>query len=159
LEANFLTVWRKRAVWLACLFIAELFTFTAMAHFEDSIAQLVVLSLFVPLCLSTGGNSGSQAATLITRAMALGEVTLSKWQRVIRHEVLVGLALGLSLGLIGFGRGWLTPEDTRRNPKTMDEPFTIELPAGADLKDLGRHGWLVPKGSIQATRMELDQDV
>ena len=79
LDANFATVWRKRALWLACLFVAELFTFTAMAHFEDSIAKLVVLSLFIPLCLSTGGNSGSQAATLITRALALGQVSLENF--------------------------------------------------------------------------------
>ena len=73
LDAPFVTVWRKRLVWLACLFIAELFTFTALSHFEDEIAKFVVLSLFVPLCISTGGNSGSQAATLITRAVALGQ--------------------------------------------------------------------------------------
>src|SRR5262249_47363878 len=76
LTANFVTVWRKRAVWLACLFVAELFTFTALSHFDEAINRVVVLALFVPLCISTGGNSGSQAATLITRAMALGQVTL-----------------------------------------------------------------------------------
>jgi magnesium transporter len=111
LEADFTTIWRKRAAWLSCLFVAELFTFTALAHFEDAIAKVLVLSLFVPLCISTGGNSGSQAATLITRAMALGQVNLSDWWRVLRHELLMGLALGLTLGAIGFVRAWLTPSE------------------------------------------------
>ena len=79
LEASFVQLWRNRAFWLSCLFVAELFTFTALAYFEDAIAEVVVLSLFVPLCISTGGNSGSQAATLITRAMALGQVGVRDW--------------------------------------------------------------------------------
>lgn len=115
LKASFVSVWRKRVVWLACLFIAELFTFTALASFEHAIESVVVLSLFVPLCISTGGNSGSQAATLITRAMALGHVTVSQWFAVLRHELLMGLALGVSLGLIGFVRASMTPHDVRRN--------------------------------------------
>ena len=77
-------------------------TATAMGYFEKEIARAVVLALFVPLCISTGGNSGSQAATLITRAMALGQVTLGDWLRVLRHELFMGLALGLALGLICF---------------------------------------------------------
>jgi magnesium transporter len=110
LETSFATIWRKRTVWLSCLFVAELFTFTALSYFEAAIAKLVVLSLFVPLCISTGGNSGSQAATLITRAMAMGHVTMSDWLRVLRHELVMGLALGLTLGVIGFFRAALTPE-------------------------------------------------
>src|SRR5439155_26437560 len=90
LEADFYTVWRTRAFWLACLFGAELFTFTALSHFENAIEKLVVLSLFVPLCLSTGGNSGSQAATLIIRALALGQFTQKAWMRVLRHELFMG---------------------------------------------------------------------
>jgi len=109
LEASFATVWRKRSVWLSCLFVAELFTFTALASFEETIAQVVALSLFVPLCISTGGNSGSQAATLITRAMALGEIKPLDWARVLKHELLMGLALGVTLGVIGFVRAALTP--------------------------------------------------
>jgi magnesium transporter len=159
LEANFFTIWRKRAMWLACLFLAELFTFTAMASFEDSISQLVVLSLFVPLCLSTGGNSGSQAATLITRAMALGQVTLGRWWTVLRHELIMGVVLGLTLGLIGFWRGWLTPEDTRRNPKTLDNDVEITLPAGTELKNLGKHGYLVPAGAVQRAEHPLTEEV
>jgi magnesium transporter len=110
MQAPFLTVWRKRAAWLSCLFIAELFTFTALAHFEDAIASILALSLFVPLCISTGGNSGSQAATLITRALALGQLSPSDWWRTLRHELLVGLVLGLTLGAIGFVRAAMTPE-------------------------------------------------
>jgi magnesium transporter len=110
LEAPFFTVWRKRAAWLSCLFVAELFTFTALAHFEDQIKLITVLSLFVPLCISTGGNSGSQAATLITRALALGQITPRDWWRTFRHELLVGLALGATLAVIGFVRAALTPQ-------------------------------------------------
>jgi magnesium transporter len=115
LETPFTTVWRKRAMWLSCLFVAELFTFTALAHYEEAIASIIALSLFVPLCISTGGNSGSQAATLITRAMALGHVTPGQWFRVLRHELLMGLALGLTLGVIGFVRASMTPESVLGN--------------------------------------------
>ena len=115
LTADFFTVWRKRVVWLACLFVAELFTFTALAAYEHAIESVIVLSLFVPLCISTGGNSGSQAATLITRAMALGHVTVGQWVTVLRHELLMGLALGAALGLIGFVRASLTPHEVLRN--------------------------------------------
>ena len=110
LETPFITIWHKRVVWLACLFIAELFTFSALAHFNVELDQLIVLAMFIPLCISTGGNSGSQAATLITRSLALGEVRLGDWLRVMRHEILMGLALGLSIGLIGFLRAVMTPE-------------------------------------------------
>ncbi|MGQ9576617.1 MAG: magnesium transporter [Thermoguttaceae bacterium] len=110
LESSFVTVWRKRAGWLSLLFLAELFTFTALASFEDAIKQVIALSLFVPLCISTGGNSGSQAATLITRAIALGHVTVRDWLRVLWHELGMGLALGATLGAIGFVRAALTPQ-------------------------------------------------
>lgn len=128
LTANFVTVWRKRAIWLACLFIAELFTFTALSHFDEAINSVVVLALFVPLCISTGGNSGSQAATLITRAMALGQVTLPDWFKVLRHEVAMGLVLGLTLGFIGFIRGSATPEDIRGNIIKRDNEFHVKVP-------------------------------
>jgi magnesium transporter len=124
LEASFFTVWRKRAFWLACLFAAELFTFTAMAGFEHTISNVAVLALFVPLCISTGGNSGSQAATLITRALALGQVTLADWLRVLRHELFMGLALGVTLGAIAFVRGALTPASIRG---PLVDGFTLGL--------------------------------
>jgi magnesium transporter len=95
---------RKRAGWLVLLFLGEMLTATAMAFFEDEIARAVVLALFVPLIISSGGNSGSQAATLIIRAIALGEVTLAQWWLVMRREILTGLLLGSILGTIGFLR-------------------------------------------------------
>jgi len=97
-------------VWLSVLFIAELFTFTALAQFESSIAAVTALALFVPLTISTGGNSGSQAATLITRAMALGDVSPRDWLKVIRRELFMGLALGFTLGAVAFVRASLTPQ-------------------------------------------------
>jgi magnesium transporter len=116
LEASFVTIWRKRAVWLSALFVAEMFTFNAMAYFDDAIKVVSVLALFTPLCLSTGGNSGSQAATLITRALALGQVTVADWFKVLRHELFMGLALGLTLGAIGLARVWfMTPHHTLVN--------------------------------------------
>ena len=99
--------WRmiqKRAGWLTALFLGEMLTATAMGAFEAEISKAVVLALFVPLIISSGGNSGSQASTLVIRALALGEVGLRDWWRVMRREVLAGLALGAILGSIGFLR-------------------------------------------------------
>jgi magnesium transporter len=127
LEAGFVKVWWKRAHWLAVLFAAELLTFTALSYFEDAIAEVVVLSLFVPLCISTGGNSGSQAATLITRAMALGQITPGDTFRVFRHELLMGVVLGLTLGLIGFVRGYATPNAVRASSPPRNEEFTVTV--------------------------------
>ena len=95
---------RKRAGWLTALFLGEMLTATAMGAFEAEISKAVVLALFVPLIISSGGNSGSQAATLVIRALALGEVALSDWWRVMRREIFAGLALGGILGSIGFLR-------------------------------------------------------
>jgi len=95
---------RKRAGWLVILFLGEMLTATAMGFFEKEIEKAVVLALFVPLIISSGGNSGSQASTLVIRALALGEVTLRDWWRVMRREILSGLGLGLILGSIGFLR-------------------------------------------------------
>jgi len=95
---------RKRAGWLAALFLGEMLTATAMGQFETEIAQAVVLALFVPLIISSGGNSGSQATTLVIRAMALGEVRLRDWWRVIRREVITGFGLGTILASIGLVR-------------------------------------------------------
>ena len=95
---------RKRAGWLVILFLGEMLTATAMGFFEAEISRAVVLALFIPLIISSGGNSGSQASTLVIRALALGEVTLSDWLRVMRREIGSGLALGCILGAIGFLR-------------------------------------------------------
>jgi magnesium transporter len=94
----------KRAPWLVILFFGELLTASAMAFFEHEIARAVVLALFIPLIVSSGGNSGSQAATLIIRAMALGEVTIRDWYRILRREIISGLILGSMLGILGFTR-------------------------------------------------------
>jgi len=95
---------RKRGGWLLVLFLGEMLTATAMAYFEEEIARAVVLTLFIPLIISSGGNSGSQASTLVIRAMALGEVGLRDWLRVMRRELVAGFALGSMLGAIGFLR-------------------------------------------------------
>jgi magnesium transporter len=95
---------RKRAGWLIILFLGEMLTATAMGFFEGEIEKAVVLALFVPLIISSGGNSGSQATTLVIRALAIGEVHLADWWRVMRRELLSGLALGSILGVIGFLR-------------------------------------------------------
>ncbi len=103
-STKLLTLIWKRAGWLVVLFVGEMLTATAMAYFENEIARAVVLALFVPLIISSGGNSGSQAATLIIRAMALQELKLRDWWRVMRRELVSGLALGAILGSIGFLR-------------------------------------------------------
>ncbi len=104
LEMPLLRLVRKRMGWLVVLFIGEMLTATAMGFFEDEIAKAVVLALFVPLIISSGGNSGSQAATLIIQALAVGDVALKDWWRVMRREIISGLLLGLVLGIIGFLR-------------------------------------------------------
>ncbi len=100
----FLAMVKKRGGWLSALFLGEMLTATAMGHFEQEIAKAVVLALFVPLIISSGGNSGSQATTLVIRAMALGEVRLRDWWRVVRRELFAGLVLGVVLGCIGILR-------------------------------------------------------
>ena len=104
LTIDFVSLLKKRAGWLAALFLGEMLTATAMAHFEQEIAAAVVLALFVPLIISSGGNSGSQASTLVIRAIALGEVRLRDWWRVLRRELGAGLGLGAILGSIGVLR-------------------------------------------------------
>jgi magnesium transporter len=104
IKASFSTLVRSRASWLVFLFIGEMFTATAMGYFEGEIQRAVVLALFVPLIISSGGNAGSQAATLVIRALSIGEITLRDWRRVFFREVSSGLILGLILGSIGLLR-------------------------------------------------------
>lgn len=104
MEIAFGRMVRKRAGWLTALFLGEMLTATAMGAYEMEISKAVVLALFVPLIISSGGNSGSQASTLVIRALALGEVGLGDWWRVMRREILAGLVLGSILGSIGFFR-------------------------------------------------------
>jgi magnesium transporter len=104
LQTPFWSLIKKRAGWLAVLFVGEMFTTNAMALYEDSLARAVVLTLFIPLIISSGGNSGSQAATLVIRAMALGQVKLRDWWRIIRREAASGITLGLILASLGIAR-------------------------------------------------------
>jgi magnesium transporter len=109
LKISMLDMIKKRAGWLLALFLGEMFTATAMGYFQNEIERAVVLALFIPLIISSGGNSGSQASTLIIRAMALGEVRLKDWWRVLSRELIAGLALGACLGSVGFFRILIWP--------------------------------------------------
>lgn len=109
LDIGFMRMIGKRAGWLSILFLGETFTASAMGYFEHEIARAMVLVLFIPLIISSGGNSGSQASTLVIRAMALGEVRLRDWWRVLRRECAAGLMLGSILGLLGLGRILIWP--------------------------------------------------
>lgn len=104
MDISFWLMIRKRAGWLVLLFLGEMLTATALGYFENEIKKAVVLALFLPLVVSSGGNSGSQASTLVIRALAIGEVRLRDWWRIMRREVLSGLTLGAILGVIGFLR-------------------------------------------------------
>ncbi|WP_461491614.1 magnesium transporter [Pontibacter sp. HJ8] len=122
-ETPLLALVRKRGSVLIILFLGEMLTATAMGFFEEEIAKAVILALFIPLIISSGGNSGSQAATLIVRAMALKELELKDWWYVMRKEILSGLLLGMFLGMIGFLR--------------------IVIWQKAGLYDYGEHAWLI----------------
>lgn len=104
LDIGFVSMIRKRGGWLSALFLGEMLTATAMGYFENEIARAVVLAMFVPLIISSGGNSGSQAATIIVRSLALSELRLGDWHRVLLRELRSGLTLGAWLGFIGFLR-------------------------------------------------------
>ncbi len=104
MDTSFLQMIRKRGGWLAILFLGEMLTASAMQRYEVELAEAVVLALFIPLIISSGGNSGSQATSLLVRALALQEVRLADWWRVILRELPIGITLGVMLGLIGMGR-------------------------------------------------------
>ena len=104
LDISIFKLFKKRITWLVILFIGELFTATAMGYFEDELAKVLVLASFIPLILSTGGNSGSQSSTLIIQAMAVGEITIADWWRILRREIISGFLLGVLLGILGFFR-------------------------------------------------------
>jgi magnesium transporter len=104
METPFLHLMRKRAQWLVLIFLGELLTASVLGYFEQEIADAVVLALFLPLIISSGGNAGSQSTTLIIRAMTVGEVKITDWFRIMKREIFSGLFLGALLGLIGFTR-------------------------------------------------------
>jgi magnesium transporter len=139
LEVGVAGMVRKRVVWLAVLFLGSLLTATVIGHYEDEIAKAVVLALFIPLIISSGGNSGSQATTLVIRALAIGELRLQDWWRVLLKEIASGLALGAILGAIGFVRVWLFP-----GPDTpISQAVLIALTVAASLVGIVLWGSLV----------------
>lgn len=102
LDVPIFKLYKKRIIWLIILFVGETMTIAAMASFQETLEQVLVLSTFIPLIISSGGNSGSQAATLIIQAMALGEVTVIDWWQIAKREIKSGLLMGLTLGIVGF---------------------------------------------------------
>ena len=102
LDVPLVKLYKKRIIWLIILFIGETLTIAAMSGFQKTLEQVLVLSTFIPLIISSGGNSGSQAATLIIQAMALGEITVADWWRIARREIISGLVMGATLGIMGF---------------------------------------------------------
>ena len=119
LQVSVLEMVRKRVGWLSVLFVGSLLTATVISYFENQIAKAVVLALFIPLIISSGGNSGSQATTLVIRALALGEVRPRDWIRVLWREVRAGLLLGVILGAIGFARVLLLPPGDSAAPAAL----------------------------------------
>ncbi len=102
LDVPIFKLYKKRIIWLIILFIGETLTIIAMSNFQKTLEQVLVLSTFIPLIISSGGNSGSQAATLIIQALALGEITVKDWWRIARREIVSGLIMGITLGIVGF---------------------------------------------------------
>ncbi len=131
-RAGVLFLVRKRAPWLALLFLSELLTSNALVYFDDQIKRLSILAVFVPAIISSGGNSGSQASTLVIRALALGEIRLADWWRVLRRELLVAGILGLIVAAIGFVRinvwglmgWWVTHKTDSVTGLDMIDPVT-----------------------------------
>ncbi|WP_415063205.1 magnesium transporter [Bdellovibrio sp.] len=143
LKISMLEMLKKRGGWLLILFLGEMFTATAMAFFEDELSKAVVLSMFIPLIISSGGNSGSQASTLIIRAIALREVRLRDWWRVLGREVVTGVCLGLLLGMIGFIRIMVWP-----NRETLYTTHYMLVAATVCVSVLGVVLWGTISGSM-----------
>lgn len=133
LEARFATVWSSRIRWLALLFIAQMLTITVLNFYEDSLKVLLFLQAFIPLIMSVGGNAGSQAATLVIRALALNEIRLADWRKVFGRELLMGLALAATLGVLAvfrtyfFTPGQLHPDTAQHLQFLVQLTFTISL--------------------------------
>ncbi|HEY1079091.1 MAG TPA: magnesium transporter [Bdellovibrio sp.] len=143
LKISMFEMLKKRGGWLMILFLGEMFTATAMAFFEDELSKAVVLSMFIPLIISSGGNSGSQASTLIIRAIALREVRLRDWWRVLGRELVTGVCLGLVLGCIGFIRIMLWP-----NRETLYTTHYVLVAATVCVSVVGVVLWGTISGSM-----------
>ncbi|HEV8718736.1 MAG TPA: magnesium transporter [Candidatus Binatia bacterium] len=143
LETPFFQMVRKRGSWLSFLFLGEMLTATAMGYFEQEIARAVVLALFIPLIISSGGNSGSQAASLVIRAMALQEILLRDWWRVMRREVAAGLVLGGILGGIAMIRILMWP-----NRLSLYGPHYVRVALTVSLSLVGVVLWGTLTGSM-----------
>lgn len=139
LRTPFLTLVGKRGMWLAILFVGGFLTTEAMEFFQAEMQALPVLMFFVPLIISAGGNCGSQSATLITRSLALGELTPGEWSRVFLHEVGMGISLGLGLGLLGVVRAWLIPSSKMGSA----DPVPLMLAVGSAVSAIVLWGNLV----------------
>lgn len=136
LEASFNRVWWSRAKWLAILFFLQMFTINVMAHYEGELAQVTYLLVFIPLCLSVGGNAGSQASTLVTRALALEQIRVVDWLRVFRRELLMAAALAATLGLLSVARTHLwTPGNVLE--KVLEEHTVWDLAWAVTLSVMG----------------------
>jgi magnesium transporter len=144
LEVGLLDMVRKRGVWLTVIFVGQLLTTTAMSLFESQLARAVVLALFIPLVISSGGNAGSQASTLVIRALAMQEVRLRDWWRVLRREIGASLLLGLVLGAIGLLRVLLWPE---RDQQFGEHFFLIGVTVAVSLV------WIVMWGAIAGSML------
>ena len=143
LETPFFQMVRKRGSWLSALFLGEMLTATAMGYFQNEIARAVVLALFIPLIISSGGNSGAQAASLVIRSMALEEVRLRDWWRVMQREIAAGLALGGILGSIAMLRILLWP-----NRQVVYGPHYLRVALTVSLSLLGVVTWGTLAGSM-----------
>ncbi len=143
MSLSILEILKKRAGWLIVLFLGETLTASAMGFFENEIAKVVILALFVPLIISSGGNTGSQASTLVIRALALGEVTVKSWWTIIKREIKVGLILGIILGIIGFLRVAIWAQFT-----TIYGPHWLEIGSVVGLSLVGVVLWGNTVGSL-----------
>ncbi len=143
LQISFKEMLKKRAGWLIVLLVGEMFTATALGYYEDEMKRAVVLSMFLPLIISSGGNSGSQASTLVVRAMALGEVKLSDWSKVLLREMMTGFFLGLVLGSISLLRIFLWPWR-----ETMYGPHYAIIAATVGVSVIGVVLWGTISGSM-----------
>lgn len=126
LEVPLIKLVYSRGKWLALLFVMQMATINAMTHYEDQLKVILILAAFVPVCLSVGGNAGSQAAALVTRGLALGQVAVGDWFQLLRRELIVGFALGATIGLLGLARTWLFTPNSHLGDVSL-ERFSLAI--------------------------------